>query len=65
MIALDCKAIAAVLGVSTRAVRDRASREAWPYVEQTCRGGRRRLYPLDGLPEGMWARLVLLIRVVK
>lgn len=63
MIALDCRAIAAILEISARAVRDRAVREGWPYVEQTCRGGRRRLYPLASLPAGALPPLAL--KVVK
>jgi putative transposase len=64
MIALDARLISAALGVTKSAVKKRAQREGWPYIEQTCRGGRRRMYPLDGLPAGIWARLVLLIRTL-
>ncbi|WP_210760676.1 hypothetical protein [Azohydromonas sediminis] len=49
-VVLDSKAIAEAMGVTDRAVRDRAIRESWPYTEETCRGGRRRLYDLAALP---------------
>lgn len=42
--------VAEAVGVRRDAAKKRAAREGWPYEEQPCRGGRRRLYPLDGLP---------------
>ena len=42
--------IAQAVGVSKDAVKKRARREAWPYQEETCRGGRRRVYPQQSLP---------------
>ncbi len=42
--------IADVLGVSKRAIEIRAQREAWPYMEQPVRGGRKRFYCLETLP---------------
>ncbi|GAB4173842.1 MAG: hypothetical protein Fur0039_15480 [Rhodocyclaceae bacterium] len=38
---VDSKTIAAAIGVTDRAVRDRALRESWPYTEEPCRGGYR------------------------
>lgn len=48
---IDSKLIAASMGITDRAVRDRAARESWPYTEEACRGGRRRLYDPQALPE--------------
>ena len=48
---VTAKDIAQVLGISERAVRSKAARESWPFEETTCRGGKRRLYPLRSLPE--------------
>ena len=45
------KAIATTLGITERAVQVRASKESWPFEEQTGRGGKRRLYPVRSLPE--------------
>lgn len=42
--------LALALGVTKDAVKKRAARESWPYEEQTCRGGRRRVYRIDSLP---------------
>lgn len=42
--------VATALGVTKRAVEIRAEREAWPYVEEAVRGGRRRLYAVAALP---------------
>lgn len=47
---VDARAIAEALGCTARAIRQRATRESWPFYEQACRGGRRRMYPLDQLP---------------
>lgn len=48
---VTAKDIAHVLGISERAVRSKATRESWPFEEKTCRGGKRRLYPVLSLPE--------------
>lgn len=45
--------IAAALGISKRAAEVRATRDAWPYQEAPCRGGRRRLYALADLPNAV------------
>lgn len=42
--------VAAALGVSKRAVEMRAAKQAWPFQEETARGGRRRLYDAAQLP---------------
>ena len=42
--------LAVAIGVTESAIRYRAKREAWPYKEESCRGGRRRLYDLATLP---------------
>src|SRR5690606_20968479 len=42
--------VAASLFISKRSAERRAVREGWPYQEQTCRGGRRRVYRIDSLP---------------
>jgi putative transposase len=56
---LDSREIAAALGVSDRAVRDRALRERWPYTEQPVRGGRKRFYRLEDLPVEVRAAVLL------
>jgi len=48
---LDSSAIAALTGVSERAVRKRAARESWPHTETCVRGGCRKDFPVDTLPE--------------
>jgi len=40
-----------ILGISKDAVKKRAARESWPYEEETCRGGKRRLYRIESLPK--------------
>ena len=47
---LTLSEMAATLGVSRQTIWQRASREDWPYFEETARGGRRRLYPVEHLP---------------
>ena len=47
---LTLSEMAASLGVSRQAICQRASRADWPYFEETARGGRRRLYPVEHLP---------------
>lgn len=51
--------IALALLTTKRSAERRAAREGWPFREQTCRGGRRRLYPLDQLPADVRARVIL------
>ena len=42
--------LADVIGVTKRSAERRADRESWIYIEDAVRGGKRRLYPLAGLP---------------
>jgi hypothetical protein len=51
--------LAETVGCTDRAIRQRAAREGWAFTEQTCRGGRRRLYALDQLPAEVRARVIL------
>ena len=44
------KQIASAIGVTTRAVQQRAQREAWPASEETVRGGARLVFAIDTLP---------------
>lgn len=44
------KEIAQAMGVTERAAHARAVKESWPFEEQPCRGGRRRLYVAASLP---------------
>ena len=44
-------AVAEALGIEKRSAERRADREAWPYTEETVRGGRRRLYDPAMLPK--------------
>lgn len=50
MTAYTLEQLSSVIGVSRDAVKKRAARESWPYTEETCRGGRRRLYRICDLP---------------
>src|SRR5690606_19606281 len=50
--------IAEALGVDLSTAKRRAARERWPYEEATGRGGRRRLYPLEGLPDTVQVALL-------
>lgn len=45
--------IAQALDISKRSAERRAQREGWPYDEVPARGGIRRLYPVDSLPEAV------------
>ncbi|UJX43257.1 Mu transposase C-terminal domain-containing protein [Desulfovibrio sp. JY] len=47
------KEIAQALGKSERAIQLRAGKESWPFEQSTCRGGKRRLYPVRSLPENV------------
>ncbi|PWG62822.1 transposase domain-containing protein [Spiribacter halobius] len=49
--AFTVRQIADSLGINASTAKRRASREGWPYEETTGRGGRRRLYPLESLPD--------------
>lgn len=44
------KHIARAIGLTERATHARASKESWAFVEEPCRGGRRRLYLAASLP---------------
>ena len=47
-----------VAAIPRSTLRDRALREAWPCRERPCRGGWRRLYPLETLPADIRAALL-------
>ena len=47
---VTAKQIAQALGISRQAANDRATKESWPFEEMSCRGGKRRVYPLETLP---------------
>ena len=49
--------IASAKGITPRAVKKRSLRHCWRYLEESCRGGKRRLYPLDSLPPDVQAVL--------
>ena len=49
--------IATALDIARFSATRRAAREGWPYREQRCRGGRRRLYPAASLPADVRAAL--------
>lgn len=51
--------LANVMSVSKDAVKKRAAREAWAYEEERCRGGRRRLYLAESLPDSVRRQLPL------
>lgn len=51
--------LAAIVGVTKRAVEQRANRECWRYVSETGRGGQRRLYSLSALPAELQAAVLL------
>ena len=53
--------IATALGVSKKTASLRAKKAKWPYKEVTCRGGVKRLYPLQNLPEPI-SRAVMVSR---
>lgn len=44
------KDIARAADISERAAHARAAKESWPFVEESCRGGKRRLYLSASLP---------------
>jgi len=47
---VTAKQIAQAMQVSRQAVGDRADKESWPFEEVSCRGGKRRVYPVADLP---------------
>lgn len=49
--------IAGSLGITVRAVQDRAAKERWPFKEETGRGGQRRLYDISKLPDDVQAAI--------
>ncbi len=51
--------IADVLGVSPRSIQKRSLNEAWPYTEETARGGKRRVFRLKVLPSEVQQALLL------
>lgn len=51
--------LANVMSVSKDAVKKRAARETWAYEEERCRGGRRRLYLAESLPDSVRRQLPL------
>ncbi|UPG86997.1 transposase family protein [Luteibacter aegosomatis] len=48
---IDIQRIAFALRVTKRAAELKAAREAWPFSEVAVRGGRKRLYQIDVLPD--------------
>lgn len=59
MIEATLKQIAAAISISKRGTAVRAERDKWPYKEETCRGGTRRVYPTATLPTEVQAALAL------
>jgi hypothetical protein len=51
--------IADALGIQKRPSSMRAKRGNWPYIEETTKGGRRRLYHFNTLPKEVQAAIVL------
>ena len=47
---VDIKTIADALNISKRTAERRAIGETWPFDEQQCNGGKKRLYPIATLP---------------
>ena len=45
--------IAKALDLPRATTTRRAAKEGWPFEEQTCRGGRKRFYPLATLPDAV------------
>ncbi len=62
---MTTREIAAAAGIGKRYAEKRAAREGWPYREVRGRGGRRRLYPVESLPEDIQAALNAPSTVVK
>ncbi len=49
--------IAGALGITPQGAKKRAAKETWTFTEQSVRGGRRRLYPIQQLPSDVQATL--------
>ena len=47
---ISAKQIGQALGITRQACQERAGKEGWAFDEAACRGGKRRLYLLSGLP---------------
>lgn len=54
MIHVSIEDIAKANRITKRGAQYRARTQRWPYGLVSCRGGKRRLYPLSSLP--MWTR---------
>jgi hypothetical protein len=52
--------IAEALGITKRSAERRAVRDGWAFTCQTCRGGQRRVYPVDQLPEDVRERVIVI-----
>ena len=52
------KEIAQAVGVTERATHARATKESWPFEEEPCRGGKRRLFLSSALPEDVRTALI-------
>jgi len=50
---VSIKRIARAIGTQKRSAERRAKQEGWEFDEESVRGGRRRLYPVDALPEAV------------
>jgi hypothetical protein len=46
----DVAAIATALSVTPQAVKKRAAKEAWAFIEKAARGGQKRFYDISSLP---------------
>lgn len=55
---VDTATLVEALGLHKASVGRRVEDERWPFREERCRGGRRRLYPVDRLPEDVQVALV-------
>lgn len=51
--------LAEIIGVSPQAVQKRSKKESWPFEEATGRGGKRRMYSLDILPQEIQTAIAL------
>lgn len=49
--------LSVALSVSTQSVRRRAEKERWPVIKKTTRGGSKRAYVFDLLPDDVKARV--------
>lgn len=55
---VDASTLADALGISKRAVQRRA--RSWPYLEVPSRGGKKRVYPIETLPEDVRVKLAVI-----